>query len=262
MSPDADSLEIIYQDEYYVAINKPSGLLIHPSIIDRHEKLNAMALLRDKLGQKVYIIHRLDKPTSGVVLFALSPEAARKGAEAFADKEMKKTYLAVVRGFTENRGLIDSPLADVSDKLMDKKKKRNDNLRPAITGYRKIAQAELPVLISRHPISRYSLLEVHPQTGRMHQIRRHLKRIRHPIIGDTKHGDHKHNHYFRDNLDCPRLLLASTELVFLHPYLKSHIKLTASLDRIFGSILRRFGWEDHLPVEWIREHDDAQKHQV
>ncbi|MBU2510101.1 pseudouridylate synthase [bacterium] len=251
MPQDVNPLEIIYQDEYYIAINKPSGLLIHPSIIDRHEKLNAIELLQEKLGQKVYIIHRLDKPTSGVVLFALNSEAARKGADAFSEKEVKKTYLAVVRGFADKQGLINSPLSDISDKLLDKKKKRNDNLRPAITGYRKIAQTELPVLISRHPISRYSLLEVHPQTGRMHQIRRHLKRVNHPIIGDTVHGDHKHNHYFRDNLNCPRLLLASTELIFLHPYHKNHLKLTARLDKVFCSILRLFDWQQHLPDEWV-----------
>ncbi len=251
MSINADALEIIYQDEHYIAINKPTGLLIHPSMIDKHEKVNAIALLQEKIGQKVYIIHRLDKPTSGVLLFALSSEAARKGSEAFASKEMKKTYLTVVRGYTDKQGLIDSPLSDVADKLMDKKKMRNNNMRPATTGYRKISQAVLPVLISRHPTSRYSLLEVHPKTGRMHQIRRHLQRIHHPIIGDTTHGDHKHNHYFRDNLNCPRLLLASTELIFLHPYQKKHIKLTARLDTVFCSILQRFDWQDQLPREWI-----------
>ncbi len=251
MSLSANTLKILYQDENYIAINKPSGLLIHPSIIDRHEKVNAIDLLQEKIGQKVNIVHRLDKPTSGVVLFALNPEAAKKGSEAFERKEVKKTYLTVVRGYADNRGLIESPLLDVPDKLMDKKKKRNNNLRPAVTAYRKISQAELPVLISRHPTSRYSLLEVHPQTGRMHQIRRHLQRIHHPIIGDTTHGDHKHNHYFRDNLNCPRLLLASTELIFLHPYKKEHVTLTATLDKVFYSILHRFNWQDLLPDKWV-----------
>lgn len=234
-----------------MAINKPSGLLIHPSIIDRHEKRDAISLLEESLGRRVFIVHRLDKPTSGVVLFALTPDAARKGSEAFANKGTKKTYLAIVRGFTDKSGTINSPLSDVADRLLDKKKKRNDNLKPATTVYRTLAQIEMPVSISRHATSRYSLLEVHPETGRMHQIRRHLKRINHPIIGDSKHGDHKHNHYFRDQWSCPRLLLASTELIFPHDYREKQLTLTATLDDTFTAILRRFDWLDSIPGEWV-----------
>ncbi len=251
MSSESASLPILYSDESYLAINKPSGLLIHRSVIDKQETVNAVEMLQEQLGKKVYIVHRLDKPTSGVVLFALSKEAARKGADAFASQHVKKTYLAVVRGYADDQGTVDSPLSDVADRLLDKRKKRNNNLRPAVTDFRRLSRIELPVMISRHPKSRYSLLEVHPQTGRMHQIRRHLKRVHNPVVGDTKHGDHKHNHYFRDHLDCPRLLLASTELIFPHPFLEKQITITAPLDAVYISLLKRFNWQDDIPVEWI-----------
>ncbi len=243
-------LKILYRDEHYIAVNKPAGLLVHPTFIDKHEKLTAVGLLQEQTGQNPLIIHRLDKPTSGVLLFAWSKEAARKGMEAFARSEVKKVYLTVVRGYTEKSGTIKTKLPPVADKLLDSQQPRAKKAKTAITEYRTLSRYELPVFISRHPKSRYSLVEVHPLTGRMHQIRRHLKHIRHPIIGDTKYGDHKHNRYFRENLTSKLLLLAAVELTFFHPYIRKYLTITAEPDPGFLSVIKQFGWDDSLPPSW------------
>ena len=251
MPMSSDQLEIIYQDEYLVAVNKPSGLLVHPTIIDRHEKRSAMQVLRNQLGERVYIVHRLDKGTSGVLLFAMSADAAKKCADEFKRNEVAKSYLAVVRGYTESQGTIDSPLEEIPDKIFDKKTRAGKAPKPALTEYFNLATAELPVEISRYPSSRFSLLEVRPKTGRMHQIRRHLQRIHHPVIGDSKHGDHRYNRYFRENWNTQRMLLAATELTLYHPYLKTRLKVVAPLDDEFKSVLDRFSWPGCPPEGWL-----------
>ncbi len=252
-------LEIIYQDEYYVAVNKPAGLLVHPTLIDKHEKISVQHLIQDQINQPVFIVHRLDKPTSGVLLLALSSEAARKGAEEFMRTEVRKTYLAIVRGYTKKNSTITSALKDVPDKILDKKHTTFKEPKSAHTEFRQLAQTELPVSISRYPKSRYSLIEVHPKTGRMHQIRRHLKHIRHPIIGDTKYGDHLHNRYFREDLKCERILLASMELSLIHPYIKQPINIAASLDTVFTDVLRRFRWLEAVPEQWLENSVSTRK---
>ncbi len=244
--------EVIFQDGHYVAINKPANLLAHASIIDRHEKLNATSLLEEYLQKKVFNVHRLDKPTSGIMIFGLHSEAARKGMESFARADNKKVYLAVTRGYSELSGRVRTALPPVADKLLDKRRKQGRQTKSALTEFRRLATHELPVLISRYPTSRYSLLEVHPKTGRMHQIRRHLRQIRHPIIGDTKYGDHKHNRYFRDDLGLRRMFLAATELTFFHPFTNSPVTLTARLDEKFTDLIRKFGWQSSVPPEWMR----------
>lgn len=244
-------LRVLFQDDHFVAINKPSGLLMHPTPIDRHEKITAQKQLESQLNRNVYIIHRLDKPTSGICLFALSSEAANKTAAFFEQKEIQKTYLAIVRGYSKKQDTIDTALSEVADKVVNKRKKADGRRKPAVTKYRRLAKVELPVHISRHPNSRYSLLEVHPQTGRMHQIRRHLKHTRYPIIGDTKYGDHKHNRYFREKLNCQRMLLAATELSFSHPFTGENLKITAPIDDGFRDIIELFNWADSLPDEWL-----------
>jgi len=249
-----DQLEILYQDENYVAINKPPGLLVHPTIIDRHEKRSAMRTLRNQLGVKVYIIHRLDKSTSGTLLFALSSEAAKRCADEFKRNDVSKTYLAVVRGYTDDRGMIDTPLEEIPDKIFNKNNKIPKDPKPALTEYYRLATIELPVAISRYPQSRYSLLEVRPKTGRMHQIRRHLRRIHHPVIGDSKHGDHRHNRYFREEWKIDRMLLAATEMVFFHPYCRTKIKVVAPLDDLFISLIEGLSWQDAVPDSWTGRH--------
>lgn len=245
-----EELAIIYRDDDYIAINKPAGLLVHPSIIDRHEPDNALDILKRQLGQSVYMIHRLDKPTSGVLMFGLSSEAARKSVAGFTAGEIRKTYLAVVRGYAPAEQVIDTPLKPVKDKIMMGREKQNKAPKPALTNIRQLASVELPVSVSRYPTSRYSLVEVHPKTGKMHQIRRHMKHIRHPVIGDTKYGDPVHNRYFRDRWNAHRLMLAATELEFIHPFTQVKSTIHAPLDATFTTVLSDLDWMSMIPENW------------
>jgi tRNA pseudouridine65 synthase len=237
-----EQLEIIYRDQYLVAINKPSGLLVHRSKIDPHETRFALQMLRDQIGQHVYPVHRLDKPTSGVLLFALSSEIAGKISQDFSDHRVEKNYLAVVRGYAPEQGTINHPLKDKADKFADRDKSEQKPARQAISHFSRLATIELPVFVDRYPQSRYSLLEVRPITGRKHQIRRHLKHIGHPIIGDAKYGKGVHNRFFQQHYDCGRLLLVCTRLGLTHPVSKESLQLNAQLDKPFNSLLERFNW--------------------
>ncbi|WP_263081407.1 tRNA pseudouridine(65) synthase TruC [Endozoicomonas sp. Mp262] len=251
MNPLPEQLPIIYQDEYLVAINKPSGLLVHRSMIDRHETRFAMQMVRDQIGQRVYPLHRLDKPTSGVLLFALSPEVAKLAGEQFQQHSVSKSYLAIVRGVTDEKGLIDHALREQLDKITDRKAQKDKPAQDAITHYRRLADIELPVCIDRYPTSRYSLLQLTPETGRKHQIRRHLKHISHPIIGDAKHGKGKHNRYFARHLAAGRLLLSCVEMSLTHPVTGSGLSFVAPLDQTMSNIIRKFCWEESIPQKWL-----------
>ena len=204
-----ETLPILYRDERLVVANKPSGLLVHRSPIDRHETRFALQLLRDQLGQRVYTIHRLDKGTSGAIAFGLDQDTAREYSALFAQREVVKTYVALVRGWPEAEGVIDRPLAAVEDERSGPQDMRP---REAQTAYRRIATFELPVRVDRYPTSRYALVELNPQTGRRHQLRRHLSGASHPIVGDSTYGKGVHNRLFRELFGVQRLLLACTRL--------------------------------------------------
>ena len=148
MSQSQSELPILYRDEHLVAVHKPAGLLVHRSPIDRHETRFALQLLRDQLGRRVYPVHRLDKPTSGVLLFGLTPEAARTMASSFADGAVRKTYLAVVRGVPEQEGTIDHSLREEPDRL-DYPISQERGAQPAVTDYRRLASVELPCAVGR-----------------------------------------------------------------------------------------------------------------
>lgn len=240
------TLNILYRDAQLIAIDKPSGLLVHRSLIDRHETRFAIQLLRDQIGQRVYPLHRLDKPTSGVLMFALSEDAARRMGRLFESAAVHKTYLAVVRGYTEEQARIDYPLREEHDRMTDALADADKPVQPAITDYRRLVTLELQVSDGRHPTSRYSLLAVTPHTGRKHQIRRHMKHIFHPVIGDTTHGDGRHNRIFREHLHCQRLLLMAFELRFTHPDSGAEVRIRAPLDAGFARIAKLFGWNDKL----------------
>lgn len=235
-------LEILYQDDYLVAINKPSGLLVHKSMIDRHEIYFAMKMLRDQIGKWVYPIHRLDKPTSGVLLFALDKESAKIMSEQFRDRETQKTYLAVVRGYTEEKGYIDHALTEKLDKIADKKAQENKEAQEAQTEYERLTTVELDFAIGKYDKTRYSLVKLFPKTGRKHQLRRHMKHISHHILGDTKYGRGEHNKFIRKEYSCHRLLLHAIELRIKHPYSGEVLRITAPLDDTFESIFNSFGW--------------------
>jgi tRNA pseudouridine65 synthase len=240
LPPLPDPLTVLYRDDYLIAIDKPAGLLVHPSWIDKGETRCAMMLLRDQIGQYVYPVHRLDKPTSGVLLFALSPEIARRLTESFTEKRVEKHYLAVVRGYTDNAGRIDHSLKEKLDKMTDRQARQDKPPQPAVTEYRRLATLELPLRVDRYPTSRYSLVEARPLTGRKHQIRRHFKHLSHPIIGDTSYGKSSHNRLFAEHFDSHRMLLAATRLALAHPVTGEPLRLEAGLDPCFSSVLASF----------------------
>jgi tRNA pseudouridine65 synthase len=239
--PEQD-LPILYRDEFLVAIHKPAGLLVHRSEIDRFETRFAVQLLRDQLRQKVFPVHRLDKPTAGVLVFALSAEIARKMMTVFIEDGIEKTYLAVVRGYCAPQAVIDYPLSEELDKMTDRRAQQDKPAQVAITHYQRLATLELPFAVGRYASSRYSFVQLSPKTGRKHQLRRHLKHIFHPIVGDTTHGDGKHNTFFRQQLGCQQLLLAATQLNFQHPVTGQTLKIHAPLDAGFSRIMTELNW--------------------
>lgn len=235
-------LPILYQDDWLVAIDKPSGWLVHRSNLDRHETRIAVQALRDQIGRHVHPVHRLDKGTSGVLLFALSPEVCRQVGEQFAGHETRKTYRAIVRGWPPESGRIDHPLRDIDDAYDHTT--TPETPREAITDYRRLATVELPCTVDRYPTARYALLAVSPVTGRRHQIRRHLKHIAHPIVGDATYGKGRHNRFFQAEFGCARLLLACVALGFRHPVTNAPVTLTAPLSGCFARTLKALGWAD------------------
>ncbi|WP_420837077.1 tRNA pseudouridine(65) synthase TruC [Aliidiomarina iranensis] len=211
-------LPIMYRDDDIVIIDKPAGLLVHRSALARGEKWFAMQLLRDQIGQHVFPVHRLDRPTSGLLVFALSAEVAYRMSNLFMEHKVQKIYHGVVRGYVNEFGRIDYALKEELDAVADKMAKRDKAAQSAVTDYLCLEQVELPFQVSKqHQTSRYSLVKLAPKTGRKHQLRRHMAHIRHPIIGDTNHGDGRHNRFFREHFQIRRLLLAATNLSFPHP---------------------------------------------
>ncbi|MER2999441.1 pseudouridine synthase [Pontibacter populi] len=232
-------LDIIFEDEHYVAINKPHGLLVHRTRIAEEKKEFALQMLRDQLGHKVYAVHRLDRGTSGVLLFSKSSEAAAPLVKLFENRETGKVYYAIVRGYTPEVATIDNPIRPDKDH-------QHKEPQDAVTHYKRLATIELPIPVGRYNTSRYSLVQVTPETGRMHQIRKHFAHIRHYIVGDKKHGDWRHNKMFLDELDSPYMNLHASDLTFTHPYTGKQIHLKAHLSPNMTRLCRMFNWEDAL----------------
>jgi tRNA pseudouridine65 synthase len=233
------SLPVLYADDAVVVVNKPSGLLVHRSPIDRHETRFAVQMLRDQLGRRVYPVHRLDKGTSGALAFALDRGTAAALATAFAGHEVTKTYIAIVRGWPEESGIIDHELAAVQDEYA---LPAGSAPKPSRTAYRRLASVELPVRVDRYPSARYALVELHPETGRRHQLRRHLAHVSHPIIGDSTYGKGRHNRLFAESFGVRRLMLACIRLEFRHPASGTPISVAAAPGEEFESLAARFGW--------------------
>lgn len=235
----AIKLTILYQDADIVAVDKPAGMLVHRSFLDKHETVFVMQTLRDQLGQHVFPLHRLDRPTSGVLLFGLSAAIARQMGEQQAS--WQKTYLAVVRGYVRQALLLDYPLYEQHDDIADKFAAADKAAQAARTALWPLSQCELPYPVGRYASARYSLLALQPLTGRKHQLRRHCAHLLHPIVGDTTHGDGKHNQLFRRQLDCQRLLLHAAQLQFCHPRTGASVQINAPLPADFRETLARMG---------------------
>lgn len=240
-------LQILYQDNDLVAVNKPAGTLVHRSWLDKHETVFVMTALRDMLGRHVYPIHRLDRPTSGVLLFALSSEVARILSVQFEKHTVEKSYLAVVRGHLLGSGRIEYPLRVRLDKIADKFANTDKAPEPAITDYQNLAICEMPfVSTPRYATSRYSLMKLSPITGRKHQLRRHMTHLFHPIIGDTTHGDTAQNRAVAEFTGVTRLLLHAHTLAF-DDMAGKRVKVIAPLDEHFNQVMRGFGWRNKIP---------------
>ncbi len=260
-------LTILYQDEYLVAVDKPAGLFVHRSFMDKNEIYFALQLVRDQIGKYVYPVHRLDRPTSGVLLFALTKEVAQKMNTAFANKsnemstdineqeeaytntELTKTYFALVRGhllMTDHDILIDHALKEKLDKLGDKNVSRDKPAQLAKTNYRVIKKASLPISLGKFDSVRYSLVKLMPITGRRHQIRRHLAHLRHPIIGDINYGDNKQNPFFIDHFGFKRLMLIAKSLSFIHPITREQVSIDAAFDEQWQYIFNILDWSGDI----------------
>ena len=221
--------QVLYQDEYCIAVNKPHGLLVHRTSLS-NDKDFLLQRVRDQSGKKVYPVHRLDRPTSGVVLFAFGKEIVAEFFKLFREREAKKTYLALVRGWTDDSGVIDSPLRTASGKEQD-----------ALTLYKTIAKVEVDIPVGPYEKARYSLVEIDLKTGRTHQIRRHFAHLRHPLVGDTTYGDGRHNQMFRDKFNSHRLMLAAIKLELLHPITQEELMIEAPLETGFKTVLAKLG---------------------
>ncbi|PKH86719.1 tRNA pseudouridine(65) synthase TruC [Colwellia sp. Bg11-28] len=282
IEPEKPVLNILYQDEYMVAVDKPAGLFVHRSYMDKDEIYFALQLVRDQVGQYVYPVHRLDRPTSGVLLFALTKDVATKLSEAFANKSsqaefssdtelkgkdqnntqqgqseglttdknidgrdlvMVKTYYALARGhLAVPADLIDHPLKEKLDKLGDKNVSRDKPAQSAQSYYQVKQQASVPIKVGKFDSVRYSLIEVRPITGRRHQIRRHLAHLRHPILGDINYGDNKQNPFFIEHFGFKRLMLIAKSLEFNHPISNERIKISAPFDEQWQQVFTTFEW--------------------
>lgn len=219
-------LEILYRDEFLIAINKPHGLLVHRSSIANDTSEFALQKLRDQIGRPVYPAHRLDRKTGGVLLFTLDKDTDRLAQTLFSEKRIDKRYLAILRGYCPEKGVIDHPLL-----------KENGTSQNAVTHFRKLAQAEIEVPHGKFPTSRYSLVEANPETGRMHQLRRHFAHIFYPIIGDRPHGCNKQNKLWKDRFAMDTMLLHAHSLSFQHPHTGDTIEIKANLQPEFIRVL-------------------------
>jgi tRNA pseudouridine65 synthase len=228
-------LEILYRDDALIAVNKPAGLAVHRSKMVGNAEEFLIDILREQVGGNVYLAHRLDRATSGVLLIARSTEVAAALGEQFMGRDVHKQYLAVVRGWPEPaEGVVDYALPG---------SRETGPRRDARTAYRRLATVEVPIALGRYPQQRYGLVLAEPQTGRFRQIRKHMAHIHHPVIGDCQHGRSDHNRLYKQYFSCHRMLLHAWRLHFRHPVDGRPMLLEAALDDAYRALLARFGWQ-------------------
>ena len=220
--PVENPFNILYEDDRYIIINKPCGIMVHRTKISEDTRF-VLQLLRNQIKQHIFPVHRLDRATSGVLVFGKDREAAGFLSEQFRAQQVDKKYVAIIRGHVPDSDTIDYDLA----------KTPRHEPQQAISHYTKISESEMPFAISRYPTSRYSFVSVKIDTGRRQQIRRHFAHIRHPIIGDKRHGDCKHNNYFQAHFNLHRMLLHAAEFQFKHPGLEEPLLIKAEWNEEF-----------------------------
>jgi tRNA pseudouridine65 synthase len=237
------TIEVVYEDEALLAVNKPAGLLVHRSAIAADERDFLLERLQAQAGAPLYLGHRLDRATSGLVLLAKSREIAGELGKQFMARSIEKTYLAVVRGWPEAAGTIDYALPDVRERGPRK---------AAVTHWRVLATTTVPIALGRYPEQRYALIEASPQTGRYRQIRKHLHHVSHHIVGDTSHGRGDHNRLWRMHFGVHRLLLHAWRLQLSHPLTATPLALEAPLDEVWQRVFAAMGWQDVMAGQSMR----------
>lgn len=220
-----DPFEILYEDEEIIAIHKPYGYFVHRTALNNKAKEIALYKLRDQIGKKVYPVHRLDRKTCGVLVYALNTEMLRKINELFMQGEVAKEYMAIVRGYTQQEFTIDYPLINDRGRLQD-----------AVTLVQTIQQTEIPIPHGKHQTSRYSLVRLLPETGRMHQLRKHMSHVFHPILGDRPHGCNKQNRLLLEKFELKEMMLLARSLSFSIPGTNKHITISADFSPEFKRI--------------------------
>lgn len=219
-------LEILFRDEHLIAINKPHDLLVHRSPIAADVEEFALQILRDQIGHWVTPVHRIDRKTGGILLFALTKEAEIAMHKQFMEGLVLKKYLAIVRGHTPDSQSVDYAL-----------RKENGVLQDAHTDYITLQRTELDIALGNHPTSRYSLVEAMPTTGRMHQLRKHFAHVLHPIIGDRPHGCNKQNRMFKERFEMTTMLLHASYQSFTHPITGAQVIIEAPLQPEFLRVM-------------------------
>ena len=233
------AIEIVYEDADLLAVNKPAGLLVHRSKIAVDEDDFLLERVQRQIGATLYLAHRLDRATSGVLLLAKSREMAGELGRLFMARDVAKRYLAVVRGWPADEGVIDYALPDVRERSPRK---------AAVTRWRTLATTTVQISLGRYPEQRYALVEALPETGRYRQIRKHFHHVSHHIIGDTSHGRGDHNRLWRMHFGMHRMLLHAWRIELRHPRSGEALALTAALDPTWRAVLERFGWTQALPA--------------
>lgn len=234
-------IEICYSDEHFIVVNKPAKMLVHKTKMDKGERITLMQLISQQLGRKVYPVHRLDKATSGVLICSFDAKTSEYFRCVFEEKRIQKEYIAVCRGWITDSLRVNHPV----------KKSTLTSFVEAETHFEPIATTLFDVPVGPYEQSRYSLVKAIPQTGRWHQIRQHCNHLRHPIAGDKRHGDYRHNNMFVEQFDCDNILLHAAKVSFVHPYSSDIVEVRASLPAHWDPVLKAFGWDKLPDIQYL-----------
>ncbi|CAA0151473.1 pseudouridine synthase [Tenacibaculum maritimum] len=228
-------IPIIYQDEHMLCVSKPNNTLVHHAHHSRNvsDEKSLLQLLDEQIGGKYYPIHRLDRKTSGIILLAKKTEYVAKFQKLFTNNEIQKTYYGVIRGHSPKTKIIDTPVKGRDGKVY----------KEAETHLKTLQTITLNIPVKPYETSRYSLVELKPKTGRLHQLRIHMNKISHPLIGDAKYGDKNHDMMYVNNFGWENMFLHASSLEFVHPFSKEVLFLKSDLPKDWSSLLKEFKWE-------------------
>lgn len=229
---------IIYQDDFCVIANKPNNVLVHHSHHSRNklEEASLLQLLQEEIDIKLFPVHRLDRKTSGAILLAKKTEYVADFQALFTTQEIQKIYYGIVRGFSPDIKIIDSPV----------KGRDADVYKPAETQLKTLANITLDIPVKPYDTSRYSLVELSPKTGRLHQLRIHMNKISHPLINDAKYGDKNHDLMYGKEFNCFNLFLHAGRLNFTHPFTEEKLTIKAPFSSDWQQIFEQFEWKNPL----------------